>query len=146
MLGRTDLDPEATKDPLSPFSDGLTNAHEPNGFDGSLAPHSRGRVLDVNAQFDPISTNTSHHAVRGTAYSSATPFGSAVDNAIQGERTDLAWNSTLNCEDCHYGTATTMLSGHGTANARYMLRDLNGNDVLATGGNINCYRCHDSCH
>jgi hypothetical protein len=68
--------------------------------------------------------------VLGAAYGSAAPFGSSVDNAIQGVRTDLAWNSTLNCEDCHYGTPATMLSGHGTANARYMLRDLNGNDTL----------------
>jgi hypothetical protein len=34
-------------------------------------------------------------------------------------------------------------SGHGTANARYFLRDLGGNDTLATVGNVNCFRCHN---
>ncbi len=141
VAGRSDPDPDATTDPLNPFNDGLTNAHEPDGFDGSPAPHSRGRVLDVNAQFNTL--NTSHHAVLGAAYGSAAPFGSSVDNAIQGVRIDLAWNSTLDCEDCHYGSATTLLSGHGTANARYLLRDLNGNDTLASAGNVLCYRCHN---
>jgi predicted CXXCH cytochrome family protein len=141
VTGRTDPDPDATTNALNPFNDGLTNAHEPDGFDGTPAPHARPRVIDVAAQFDPL--NTSHHAVLGAAYGSAAPFGSSVDSAIQGVRTDLAWDSTLDCEDCHYGGATTNLSGHGTANARYMLRDLNGNDTLATGGNINCYRCHN---
>jgi len=144
VAGRTDPDPDATTDPLNPFNDGLTNAHEPDGLDASPAPHSRGRVLDVTAQFNTL--NTSHHAVLGAAYGSAAPFGSSVDNAIQGAtggRADLAWNSQLNCEDCHYGTGTTMLSGHGTANARYFLRDLSGNDTLATAGTVNCYRCHD---
>jgi hypothetical protein len=141
ITSRTDPDPDATTDALNPFNDGVTNAHEPAGLDGSAAPHTRGAVLDVAGQFD--TANASHHAVLGTAYGSAAPFGSGVDNAIQGVRTDLAWNSLLDCEDCHYGTATTKLSGHGTANARYMLRDRNGNDTLATGGNINCYRCHN---
>jgi predicted CXXCH cytochrome family protein len=141
VAARVDPDPDATTDPLNPFNDGLTNAHEPDGFDGTPAPHSRTRVIDVNAQFN--TANTSHHAVLGAAYGSPTPFGSSVDNAIQGVRIDLAWDSTLNCEDCHYGTATTMLSGHGTANARYFLRDLNGNDTLATGSNANCFRCHN---
>jgi hypothetical protein len=105
------------------------------------------KVVDVFSQFDPA--NTSHHAVRDQAYGSAAPFGSNVDNGIQGVRTDLAWNSIIDCEDCHYGTATTMLSGHGTANARYMLRDKDGNDTLpaplsAGNNNVNCFRCHIS--
>lgn len=141
ISGRTDPDPDATSDALNPFNDGLTNAHEPDGFDATPAPHARGAVVDVAAQFDP--NNTSHHAVLGAAYGSAAPFGSSVDNAIQGVRTDLAWNSTLDCEDCHYGTPGAMLNGHGTANARYMLRDLNGNDTLAADAAINCYRCHN---
>jgi hypothetical protein len=135
------------------------------------APHSRGRcsttdviacgtayecpvgetcdflqVVNVKDQFD--GANTSHHALEevGPAYS-ATPHGSNVDNAIQGARTDLGWESVLNCEDCHYGSATNKLQGHGTANARYMLRDKAGNDTLPTPldtGNLNtnCFRCH----
>jgi hypothetical protein len=106
-------------------------------------------VVDVASQFD--TANASHHAVLGAAYASAAPFGSNVDNAIQGQppdgRTDLAWNSTLDCEDCHYGSATNRLRGHGTANARYMLRDKAGNDTLPTPSssgnlNVNCFRCH----
>jgi nitrate/TMAO reductase-like tetraheme cytochrome c subunit len=105
------------------------------------------KVVDVFSQFD--TANTSHHAVRGQAYGSAAPFGTNVDNAIQGVRTDLAWNSVIDCEDCHYGTATTKLSAHGTANARYMLRDKDGNDTLpaplsAGNNNVNCFRCHIS--
>jgi hypothetical protein len=184
-----------TNDPLNPFNDGVTNAHESDGFalmcedlrtfcarardcngigtgtcNALTAPHPRGRcsvsdaiacgtgyecpgdetcqflkVVDVETQF--ALTNASHHAVLGAAYGSAAPFGSNVDNAIQGARTDLAWDSVINCEDCHYGTATNMLQAHGTANARYMLRDKAGNDTLqapsGTGNqNVNCFRCH----
>lgn len=141
IMGRTDPDPDATTDALNPFNDGLTNAHEPNGFDGTLAPHSRGAVIDVKSQYDP--NNTSHHAVLGQAYASAAPFDPNLNNAIKGVRTDLAWNSTLNCEDCHYGSATTDLSGHGTANSRYMLRDSSGNDALGSGTTVICLRCHN---
>jgi hypothetical protein len=163
IQGRTDSDPDATTNPLNPFNDGLTNAHEPAGLDGTPAPHSRGAVVDVDAQFD--TANVSHHAALGPAYVSASdcvgagdphacctgsgtgptcalPFSSGVDNAIQGVRIDLAWDSMLDCEDCHYGTPTTMLSGHGTPNARYMLRDKDGNDTLAVDPNTICYRCH----
>ncbi|MHC4767057.1 MAG: cytochrome c3 family protein, partial [Planctomycetota bacterium] len=46
-------EPDATNDPLNPFNDGLTNAHEPDGLDGGTpAPHLRPRVLDVEAQFN----------------------------------------------------------------------------------------------
>jgi hypothetical protein len=145
IASRTDPDPDATTNALNPFNDGLTNSHEPDGFDGTPASHSRGSVVDVTSQF--ATGNTSHHAVLGAAYGSAAPFGSNVDNAIQGVRTDLAWNSTLDCEDCHYGSPTTMLSGHGTANARYMLRDKDGNDTYLTPSstgnpNVICFRCH----
>jgi len=103
------------------------------------------RVVDVETQFDTL--NASHHAVLGAAYGSAAPFGSGVDGAIQGARTDLAWNSVLNCEDCHYGSPTNKLQAHGTAKARYMLRDKSGNDTLpaplgAGNLNVNCFRCH----
>jgi hypothetical protein len=160
---RTDPDPDATTIALNPFNDGITNAHEADGFDGTPAPHSRGSVVNVAAQFDPL--NASHHAVLAPAYVFASdcagagdphacctgagtgpacdlPFGSTVDNQIQGVRTDLGWNSVLDCEDCHYGTPTTMLSGHGTANARYMLRNQDGDDVLAPGASSICFRCH----
>ena len=195
ITGRTDADPDATTDALNPFNDGVTNAHEPDGFTSMCddlrtpcardrdcsgigsgvcspltAPHPRGRcsvtdviacgtayecpsgetceflqVVDVFSQFDPA--NASHHAVREQAYTSPAPFGSNLDNAIQGARTDLAWDSVLDCEDCHYGTATNMLQGHGTANARYMLRDKSGADTLPTPSsagnlNVNCFRCH----
>jgi hypothetical protein len=195
ITSRTDPDPDATTDPLNPFNDGVTNAHEPDGFasmcddlrticsrdrdcDGIgsgvcsplIAPHPRGRcsvtsviacgtayecpsgetcefsmVVDVESQFDPA--NASHHAVLDQAYSSAAPFGSNVDNAIQGARTDLAWDSIIDCEDCHYGTVDNKLQAHGTANARYMLRDKDGNDTLPTPSsagnlNVNCFRCH----
>jgi hypothetical protein len=76
-------------------------------------------------------------------YDPNSPFGAAIDDAVLGVRTDLNLTSTLKCEDCHYGTAGAKLNGHGTANARYMLRDKDGNDTLATGTNINCYRCHN---
>jgi hypothetical protein len=197
VSARTDPDPDATTNPLNPFNDGVTNAHEGDGWIGLLctdnrtpcsrdrdcngsdvcdvtiaAPHSRGRcsttavipcnydgqcpsgetcnslqVVDVEQQFDLA--NSSHHAVLGAAYGSAAPFGSNVDNAIQGVRTDLAWNSVIDCEDCHYGSATNKLQAHGTAKARYMLRDKDGNDTLPTPtgtGNLNvlCYRCHIS--
>ncbi|MDH3519669.1 MAG: hypothetical protein OEM49_04360, partial [Myxococcales bacterium] len=165
ITGRTDADPDATTNNLNPFNDGITNAHEPNGFDGTPAPHSRGAVVDVQGQFDTL--NASHHAVLGPGYvyaadcvapgdphpcctgagtgpSCALPFGSAVSGAIQGARTDLDWNSVLDCEDCHYGTATTKLSAHGTLNARYLLRDIDGNDTLpADDSTLNCRRCHD---
>jgi hypothetical protein len=159
-------EPDATNDPLNPFNDGLTNAHEPTGLDGTPAPHSRTRVLDVEAQFD--TANASHHAVLGPAYVSAAdclgagdphscctgagtgptcdlPFGSTVDNQIQGVRTDLGWNSVIDCEDCHYGDpATTKLSAHGTATARYMLRDQDGNEAATAepGSTSICFRCH----
>ncbi len=144
-----------TTDGQNPFKDNVTNAHEQDGFDGTLAPHIRygtlsrastPTVLDVTSQF--ATGNTSHHAVLGAAYGSAAPFGSNVDNAIQGVRTDLAWNSVINCEDCHYGDpAGNKLSGHGTAFARYMLRDKDGNDTYPTpesAGNLSviCFRCH----
>jgi hypothetical protein len=100
------------------------------------------RVVDVESQFN--TSNTSHHAVLGQAYASAAPFavGAGVNNAIQGVRTDLAWNSTLNCEDCHYGTATRMLSGHGTATGRYMLRNKDNGDGWTLDTDNVCYRCH----
>jgi hypothetical protein len=104
-------------------------------------------VVDVESQFN--TAYTSHHAVLGAAYGSAAPFGSNVDDAIQGVRTDLAWNSVIDCEDCHYGTATNKLQAHGTLNARYMLRDKDGDDTLPTPSssgnlNVNCFRCHIS--
>jgi hypothetical protein len=103
------------------------------------------QVVNVKDQFD--GANTSHHALEavGYAYSSATPHGSNVDNAIQGARTDLGWDSVLNCEDCHYGSATNKLQAHGTAKARYMLRDKAGDDSVAGASpNLNgiCFRCH----
>jgi predicted CXXCH cytochrome family protein len=146
ITSRTDPNAPAAATATNPFGDGLTNAHDPNGFDLSPAPHSRGAVIDVKGQFDP--NNTSHHAVRGPAYDPNVydpnaPFGSVIDDAIQGVRTDLNWTSTLNCEDCHYGTAGAKLNGHGTQNARYMLRDKDGGDTLATAANVICYRCHN---
>jgi hypothetical protein len=162
---RTDPDTDATTDPLNPFNDGLTNAHEPDGLDGTPAPHSRGAVVDVAAQFDEL--NASHHAVLAPAYVYASdcvaagdphvcctgagagptcdlPFGSTVDNQIQGVRTDLDWNSVIDCEDCHYGSPTTMLSAHGTATARYMLRDQDGNEAATfePGSSSVCFSCH----
>jgi hypothetical protein len=138
-------EPDKTTDALNPFNDGVTNAHEPDGFDGAPAPHSRGQVVDVYSQFDP--NNISHHAVRGAAYGSAAPFGSNVDNAIQGVLTDpnnLHWASILDCEDCHGSSDPNVpLAGHGTANARYMLRDKNGQDVAAADPDHICYRCHN---
>ncbi|MHC4590220.1 MAG: hypothetical protein ACYTAQ_13055, partial [Planctomycetota bacterium] len=162
-------EPDATNDPLNPFNDGLTNAHEPTGLDGTAAPHSRGAVVDVAGQFD--TANASHHAVLGPAYvfeadcvgfqdphSCCTaagtgstcdlPFGSTVDNQIQGVRTDLGWNSELDCEDCHTGPpdpkGAVALSGHGTPTARYMLRDQDGNEAATAepGSTSICFRCH----
>jgi hypothetical protein len=98
-------------------------------------------VVDVASQFD--TNNAVHHAVLGAAYgpSAGVPAPCApLDGAILGGWT---WTSTLACEDCHYGPAGTGLSGHGTANARYMLRDSSGNDTLASGANILCFACHN---
>ena len=170
---RTDLDPDATTDALNPFNDGVTNAHEPDGFDGTPAPHSRGVVIDVESMFDKL--NVSHHAVLGPAYVYETdcevlpgephlcctgldtgptcglPFGTEVNNAIQGVRTDLDWNSVIDCEDCHIGPpalggGSVVLSGHGTPTARYMLRDSSGNEQVTTPADdetLICRRCHD---
>jgi hypothetical protein len=166
VVGRVDPDPDATTDALNPFNDQVTNAHEPDGFDGTAAPHSRGRcsatatipcavdsdcpaaetcsllvVVDVASQFD--TNNATHHAVLGPAYGpvAGVPVpGAPLDGAIIG---GWAWDSTLACEDCHYGPVGTGLSGHGTANARYMLRDASGNDTLASGANIVCFACHN---
>jgi hypothetical protein len=157
ITSRTDPDPDATTNALNPFNDEVTNMHEPAGLDATPAPHERLRapyvypndlgVVDVASQFDY--TNASNHALtaEGPAYSSAAPFGNAVDSAIQGVRTDLAWNSTLDCEDCHVTTDRlgypVGLAGHGSLNARYMLVDKDGNDTAATGANGVCYRCHN---
>jgi hypothetical protein len=157
IAGRTDPDPDATTDPLNPFNDGVTNSHEGDGFDGTTAPHSRIRpanqtgagspgVVDIASRFDTL--NAAHHAVLGQAYTSgdiSTWANPGVLGAIQGVRTDLDWTSTLNCEDCHYGGATTKLNGHGTANSRYLLRNASGSDAIGdfASKTLICHRCHD---
>jgi len=153
-------DPDAadyTTVALNPFKDNVTNHHEPPGFNGTAAPHLRGQVVDVKGMF--TTTNIAHHAVRGAAYTGTLPagFGAGLTDAIKGggtgtPRTDLAWNSTLNCEDCHADGGggldpNNKLNGHGTKNARYMLRDKNGVDTYPTpsgSGNLTvvCFRCH----
>jgi len=168
---RTDPDPDATTNALNPFNDGLTNAHEPDGFDGTPAPHSRGAVIDVASQFD--TDNVSHHAVLGPAYVYVTdcvasgdphscctgagtgptcglPFGAQINTAIEGVRTDLDWNSVIDCEDCHigppaWGGGSVVLGGHGTPNARYMLRDSSGAEPASapSATTVGCLRCHD---
>jgi hypothetical protein len=136
-------EPDKTSAPLNPFNDGITNAHELDGFDGSTAPHARIRptgqpgagsagVLDVALQFDPL--NAAHHAVLGQSYD---------PNDIAG----WANPGVRGAEDCHYGSATAKLAGHGTANGRYFLRNANGNDAptstdYAVKDTI-CWRCHD---
>jgi hypothetical protein len=164
-------EPDATNDPLNPFNDGLTNAHEPDGLDGTPAPHSRGSVIDVESQFD--TNNVSHHAVLGPAYvyvtdcvasgdphpcctgagtgpSCGLPFGAQINTAIEGVRTDLDWNSVIDCEDCHigppaFGGGSVILSGHGTPNSRYMLRDSSGAEPATppSDATVVCLRCHD---
>jgi hypothetical protein len=163
ISGRTDPDPDATTDALDPFNDGVTNSHEPDGFDGTTAPHMRYRVtgqtgagspgvVDVKSQFDV--TNPSHHAVLGPAYGpgstpdTTAPGGSlagAVFGTLADGSTPITWESTLSCEDCHYGSATTKLNGHGTTNSRYMLRDASGNDAVGdfSSKTLNCHACHD---
>ncbi|MHC4590237.1 MAG: hypothetical protein ACYTAQ_13140, partial [Planctomycetota bacterium] len=151
ITARTDPDPDATTNALNPFNDGLSNAHEPDGLDTTPAPHSRGAVLNVEGQFN--TANASHHAVLGPAYvftgpTCDLPFGSTVDNMIQGVRTDLGWNSELDCEDCHTGPpdpkGAVAVSGHGTPTARYMLRDQDGNEAATAepGSTSICFRCH----
>jgi len=172
ITGRIDPDPDATTNALNPFNDGVTNSHEPNGFDGTPAPHSRGSVVDVAGQFD--TQNVSHHAVLGPAYVYATdcvssgnphscctgsgsgptcglPFGSQVNTAIEGVITIHDWNSVIDCEDCHIGPpalggGSVILGGHGTPNARYMLRDHNGAEQVTAPSDdstVICRRCHD---
>jgi hypothetical protein len=113
------------------------------------------QVVDVESQFNPA--YTSHHAVRGVAYGTgSTPLTAAPGGVLAGAvfgndsyGNPITWESTLNCEDCHYGTATNKLQAHGTANARYMLRDKAGGDTypVPSGSgnfNVNCFRCHMS--
>jgi hypothetical protein len=155
--------------PLNPFNDGVTNHHEPNGFDGTGAPHPRYRpegqlgagnpgVVDVKSQFDPA--NVSHHAVLGPAYGAgSTPYtaapGGSLATAVFGTDSHgnpITWESTLNCEDCHLSTdregVDVDLVGHGSVNARYMLKDANGNDALgyyasSADRTLNCFGCHN---
>ncbi len=170
ITSRTDPDPDATTNALNPFNDGLTNAHEDDGFDGTPAPHSRGAVIDVASQFD--TNNVSHHAVLGPAYvyqvdcdgpgdplsccisagdgpTCAQSFGTQVDASIEGVRTDLDWGSVIDCEDCHIGPpdpkGAVALSGHGTPNSRYMLRDSSGAEPATqpSDATVICLRCHD---
>jgi hypothetical protein len=168
ITARTDPDPDATTNALDPFNDGVTNHHEPEGFDGTSAPHSRYRpfgqigypdpgVVDVKSQFDP--GNVSHHAVLGPAYGAgSTPSTSAPGGSLAGSvfGTDahgnsITWESTLNCEDCHVDTdregVDVGLSGHGSLNARYMLKDANGADLVGIYDppirTLNCFGCHD---
>jgi hypothetical protein len=159
---------------LNPFNDGVTNAHELDGFDGSAAPHQRIRptgqtgagspgVVDVKSQFDPNTTD-SHHAVLDQAYTSAdllTWADPGVKGAITGVADDgqggagittgLDWTSTLECEDCHYGDPVgNKLSGHGTDTSRYMLRNANGDDAVGlydwgTNPDTKTLICH-RCH
>jgi hypothetical protein len=127
-------------------------------------------VIDVEGQFD--TSNVSHHAVLGPAYVYATdcvgagdplscctgagtgptcglPFGAQVDLAIEGVRTDLDWNSVIDCEDCHIGPpdpkGAVALTGHGTPTARYMLRDNTGGEAATDPGTagVVCLNCHD---
>jgi hypothetical protein len=152
--------------PLNPFNDGVTNHHEPDGFDGTPAPHPRYRpsnqagspepgVVDVKSQFDPI--NVSHHAVLGPAYGAgATPATPAPGGNLAGAvfGTDahgnaITWESTLNCEDCHVDTdregVDVGLSGHGSLNARYMLKNASGLDASGDFATLtlNCFGCHN---
>jgi hypothetical protein len=170
VSGRTDdpNEPDDTDDPNNPFNDEVANAHEGAGFnDPNVLAHPRGRcdttktiacadnapcptgescqlyrVVDVKSQFSL--TNASHHAVLGPAYggSEPTPPAGILTAAITG---GYSWTSTLECESCHYGpgSGNAPLSGHGTANARYMLQDSAGNDTLATGTTVVCYACHN---
>jgi hypothetical protein len=153
---RTDPDPDATTDPLNPYNDGVTNGHEPDGFDGTPAPHSRTDVVDIKSKF--AVTNTSHHAVLGPAYGAGSdPFTAVpttpLDTAVFGTHPyggAITWTSTLECEDCHVGTdregQDVKLVGHGTVNSRYMLRDRFGNDALGdydSNFTIICLKCHD---
>jgi hypothetical protein len=152
--------------PLNPFDDDVTNHHEPDGFDGTPAPHRRHRpanqygspdlgVVDVKSQFHPA--NASHHAVLGPAYGpgstpiTAAPGGVLVDAVFgtDAHGNAITWESTLNCEDCHVDTdregVDVGLVGHGSVNARYMLKDANGQDVSGSFDlrSLNCFGCHD---
>jgi hypothetical protein len=167
IASRTDPDPEATTDFLNPFNDLVTNAHEPDGLDSSpdtAAPHWRGwcqasptvrcsndvecsgadiclpTVVDVASQFD--TNNASHHAVLGEAYGGSTGISPPSGDLATAILSPWTWTSTLDCEDCHYGSP---LAGHGTSTARYMLRDLNGNEAptVVTDTTHVCYGCHD---
>jgi hypothetical protein len=165
---RTEPDPEATTNALNPFNDGVTNHHEPDGFDGTAAPHPRYRpegqsgypdpgVVDVKSQFYP--ENVSHHAVLGPAYGTgSTPLTSAPGGNLAGavfgtdaHGNSITWESRLNCEDCHVDTdregVNVGLVGHGSVNARYMLKDAYGADFVGIYDppvrTLNCFACHD---
>ncbi len=124
---------------------------EGKGFywDGSLCWDSRGRVLDVESQFNPgtggsgtgYNGNPSQHAVLGQRYSTA------WSDTHPGEWDDPAWvNSTLkdgtnlqtvketarlHCADCH----TVDLNAHGGSNI-----------FMLTGSTIDdtCWTCHSN--
>jgi hypothetical protein len=165
---RTDSDPDATTDPLNPYNDGVTNGHEPDGFDGTLAPHPRLRspfgptdlgVVDIKSRTDW--TNAAVHVAKDPndgssqpAYGPSSYYGIAPYSTLSGAiKTPYTWESILECEDCHVGTdregVDVKLSGHGTVNSRYMLRDASGDDAVGQYDGKNqvlthvCFKCHD---
>jgi hypothetical protein len=116
-------------------SDGLDQGT--GGGTKFLVGYERTAVLDAYGQYDP--SNTSHHAVRGRAYSSHdTDWGSTawVDVALKGSGLDLVSSglyetAMLHCADCH----TVDQAAHGGANG-FMLQ--------ASTIDGTCYRCHNS--
>jgi hypothetical protein len=101
---------------------------------------------DCVGPLDPLSCCTG----AGTGPSCGLPFGAQINTAIEGVRTDLDWNSVIDCEDCHIGPpalggGSVVLGGHGTPNARYMLRDSSGAEpaTAPSATEVVCLRCHD---
>jgi hypothetical protein len=120
---------------LTPFnsSDGLSSTGTQGGTVWQAA-YERVRVNDVFTKFDP--TNPSHHAVRGSAYSSHDAdwgAGAWVDITLKSGQSlvssGLYEAATLHCTDCHEENS------HGGPN---------GFRLRAPSIDETCYLCHNS--
>ncbi|UCH79992.1 MAG: cytochrome c3 family protein, partial [Nitrospiraceae bacterium] len=120
---------------LTPFNSTDDVSQGTGGGTANVAGYERTAVLDVFTQFD--TTNPSHHAVRGQAYTSHNAnWGDTawVDRTLKdGTRliTDNIYESAqLHCADCH----TTDQNAHGGASG-FMLQ--------ASSIDGTCYLCHN---
>ena len=128
ITGRTDPDADATTNALNPFNDGVTNAHEPDWFRRHPGPPLARQPWWTSRNAVRHRRTSATTRCLGPAYvyvSRLRGFGGSApllhggryrgaqlrdalwipgrQLAIQGERTDLDWDSVIDCEDCHIG-------------------------------------------